>query len=115
MFLGQIGCDSTLCLYGALLIRPWLFTKERFALKSLFCGIDMHLFRPSVILAFACGSVVSAAPVDKCSPVNAVYAILRGALRSQASPLCLSFLRGDKVIQQTQVRPFQFHQAGYLD
>jgi hypothetical protein len=115
MFLGQIGCNSTVYVLGTLLIRPWPFTKERFTLKPLFCAVDMHLIRPSVILAVACSSVVSAAPVDKCSPVDTVYAILRGPLKSQASSLCLSFLGGDKTIQQTQVRPFQFHQTGYLD
>lgn len=49
------------------------------------------LLRLSVILAIACSSVASAARVDKCSPVNAVCAILRGSLKSQGI-VSMSFL-----------------------
>lgn len=54
-------------------------------------------------MALAGGASVTAAPANECSPVNAVYAILKGPLHAQASSLCLSFLGGDKTTQQTQV------------
>lgn len=64
----------------------------------------MQFKHPYIVLALACGSWVTAAPANECNPVNAVYAILKGPLHTQASSVCLSFLGGDKTVQQTQVR-----------
>jgi hypothetical protein len=73
----------------------------------------MHFLHPYIILSVACGSLVNAAIVNKCSSVDAVYAILRGPLQAQASSFCLSFLGGDKTVQQTQVRYVQPPQYRY--
>ena len=64
----------------------------------------MKFQRPYAILAVAGGSLVTAAPAKGCNPVDAVYMILKGPLKAQAASFCLSFLGGDKTVQQTQVR-----------
>ena len=63
----------------------------------------MRSIHYSIITTLAYGSFVIAAPAGGCSPIDAVYVILKGALQAQASSLCLSYLGGDKTVQEIQV------------
>jgi hypothetical protein len=63
----------------------------------------MRSLRLYAIFGVAGGSLSTAIPAKGCNPVDAVYLVLKGPLKVQASSFCLSFLGGDKTVQQTQV------------
>lgn len=64
----------------------------------------MRSLRLYASLAVVGGSLATAVPATGCNPVDAVYMVLKGPLKVQASSFCLSFLGGDKTVQQMQVR-----------
>ncbi|KAF1848351.1 uncharacterized protein K460DRAFT_414920 [Cucurbitaria berberidis CBS 394.84] len=66
----------------------------------------MYIFCSGFIAVLAYGSTVVAAPAaNTCNPVDAVYAILKGSLKNQASSFCLDFLGGHKTVQSTKTIP----------
>lgn len=66
----------------------------------------MHISRLSFAAILAWGSAVTAAPASHCNVVDAVYAILRGPLRAEASQFCLGYLGGVKTTTATTVSSY---------
>ena len=91
-------------------------TRFHFPLQSLHLHlhitVKMHISRCSLLYILASGSAVIAAPAGSiCNPVDAVYALLRGPLKAQASSFCLSYLGGDRTVSQTQVCQNMYFQS----
>lgn len=70
----------------------------------------MHFSRANLIAVLAYGSSVLAAPApiiaerSSCNAADAIYKVLNGPLKAQASSFCLGWLGGDKTVTGTRVR-----------